>query len=167
MSGQTLITSADLRAFAGQFPTGVAVITTSDESGKLFGITISAVTSLSLTPPLFLICLDNHSNTLAAILRSGHFCINFLSARQAATSKVFASKIDDKFKGLDYQVGTLGSPMITGAVAHGECKLESTYAIGDHTIVIGALSGVLVHEEEPLVYCRGRYAALAELQATA
>jgi len=167
MPGHAHISPADLRAFAGQFPTGVAVVTTRDGSGRLFGITISAVASLSLAPPLFLVCLDHRSNTLGAILESRHFCINFLSSRQTGISKVFASKAEDKFREIDYTPGVLGSPMIAGAVAHGECTVQDIHAAGDHAIVIGSLARVAVHDEAPLAYCRGRYAALAEFHATA
>src|SRR5690606_23518811 len=91
----------DLRTFASQFAAGVAVISTSDSNGKGTGVTMTAVLSLSLNPPLFLVSLANNSNTLYAINESGHFCINFLSDQQAEISNVFASKGEDKLKNVN------------------------------------------------------------------
>ncbi|TPQ37983.1 MULTISPECIES: flavin reductase family protein [Cupriavidus] len=154
----------DLRGFAGQFPTGVAVITTADNGGKLHGITMSAVTSLSLAPPLFLICLNNTSNTLTAIKESGHFGINFLSSEQTDVCKVFASKAENKFHNVPHTFGEVGSPLIDGALAHGECLVQSTVGEGDHTIVVALLVRTQVRDLKPLVYHAGRFTAL-EAQA--
>ncbi|NYE24609.1 flavin reductase family protein [Pigmentiphaga litoralis] len=152
----------DLRRFAGQFPTGVAVITTADNDNKLHGLTMSAVTSLSLTPPLFLICLNNTSNTLTAIKQSGHFGINFLSSDQANICKIFASKAEDKFGTVAHTFGPAGSPLIDGALAHGECLVQSTIGEGDHTIVVARLVHTEVRDVAPLVYHAGKLTALAE-----
>lgn len=155
----------DLRKFAGQFPTGVAVITTTGSDGKLHGITMSAVTSLSLAPPLFLICLNNTSNTLMAIKESGHFGINFLSSGQTDVCKVFASKAENKFQDVPHSFGEVGSPLIDGALAHGECLVHSTVGEGDHTIVVARLVRTDVHDLEPLVYHAGKLTALASQPA--
>jgi flavin reductase (DIM6/NTAB) family NADH-FMN oxidoreductase RutF len=159
--------SVDLRRFAGQFPTGVAVITTCDTDGKCTGITMSAVTSLSLDPPLFLICLDNKSQTLNAISSSGHFCINFLSDRQAHISKIFATKGEDKFRDVDYTLGVTGSPLIKGVVAHGECQAETSHQGGDHTILIARVVHTATYDGKPLVYHGGKYATLGEFKIAA
>jgi flavin reductase (DIM6/NTAB) family NADH-FMN oxidoreductase RutF len=165
MDTSTTHSTVDLRRFAGRFPTGVAVITTRDDNGKCHGITMSAVTSLSLAPPLFLICLNNTSNTLAAIKRSGHFCINFLAAEQTGVCKIFASKSEEKFQNVEHTIGSIGSPLIDGATAQGECVVENTLAEGDHTIVIGRLERTHVHDREPLVYYGGQFTALAALES--
>jgi flavin reductase len=154
----------DLRKFAGQFPTGVAVVTTREPDGKCHGITISALTSLSLDPPLFLICLSKASNTLAAINNSGHFCINILASDQVSISRTFASKSDDKFRDVQYTLGLLGSPLIDGATAHGECQVEASHEAGDHVIVIARLARTAVADAEPLVYHAGKFTALAQCE---
>jgi flavin reductase (DIM6/NTAB) family NADH-FMN oxidoreductase RutF len=161
MSTDTLERPVDLRRFAGRFPTGVAVITTRDTHGKCHGITMSALTSLSLDPPLFLICLNNTSKTLGAIKSSGRLCINFLSAEQIDVSKTFASKDDDKFREVRHTLGELGSPVIDGAVANGECIVETSHEGGDHTIVIARVVRTLVNPGEPLVYHAGKFTSLA------
>jgi len=161
MSTNQIESEVDLRQFAGQFPTGVAVITTADKHGKLHGITMSAVTSLSLSPPLFLICLNNTSNTLTAIKESRHFGINFLSSDQTEVCKIFASKADNKFRNVAHTLGEVGSPLIDGALAHGECVVHSTVGEGDHTIVVARLVRTTVRDLQPLVYHAGQFTALA------
>jgi flavin reductase (DIM6/NTAB) family NADH-FMN oxidoreductase RutF len=160
MSVSAPITSGELRSFAGHFATGVAVVTTRSPEGELCGVTINAVTSLSLDPPLFLICLDHKSNTLAALLGSGHFGLHFLSREQAEISKIFASKRPNKFDEIDYTIGEGGSPLIDGVLAAAECRLSEICAGGDHTIIIGQVEKVHVHGGEPLLFHRGAYAAL-------
>jgi flavin reductase (DIM6/NTAB) family NADH-FMN oxidoreductase RutF len=160
MSTPSPITSTDLRAFAGHFATGVAVVTTRSPEGDLSGVTINAVTSLSLTPPLFLICLDHKSTTLGAVMASGRFALHFLAKNQTAISKIFASKSADKFAGVDHMIGESGSPIITGVLAAAECSLAEICVGGDHTILIGQVEKVHIHGGEPLLYHRGVYAAL-------
>jgi flavin reductase (DIM6/NTAB) family NADH-FMN oxidoreductase RutF len=157
----------DLRKFAGQFAAGVAVITTADAEGKCTGVTMTAVLSLSLNPPLFLVSLDNNSNTLSAIKANGHFCINFLSEQQARISKIFSSKDENKFRDVEFTTGLTGSPCIAGAVAHGECEVQDSHAAGDHTILIGRVMRTAVHGGNPLVYHGGKYASLSEFKAAA
>ncbi|MEE9926398.1 MAG: flavin reductase family protein [Brucella anthropi] len=159
--------NVDLRKFAAQFAAGVAVISTVDREGRRTGVTMTAVLSLSLNPPLFLVSLNNGSNTLEAITESGHFCINFLSDRQADVSKVFATKGDDKFKDVDFSSGVTGSPCISGAVAHGECEVQDRHQAGDHTILIGRVVRTAIHGGNPLVYHSGKYASLSEFNHAA
>ena len=156
------ITPADLRTFAGQFATGVAVVTTRGADGELAGVTINAVTSLSLTPPLFLICLDHKSNTLGAVLGSGKFALHFLAKEQTQVSRIFASKSADKFAAVDHSIGDNGSPIIDGVLAAAECSLAELCPGGDHTIIIGQVEKVHINGGEPLLYHRGAYAALEE-----
>lgn len=150
----------ELRRFAGQFPTGVAVVTTRDRSGRKHGITINAVTSLSLDPALLLVCLDSRSNTLTALLESGCFCLHFLRTDQEPLSRAFARKHDDKFGDLDFEIGRTGSPVLGDVVAAGECRVSASYPGGDHVIVVAAVEHVRVAGGEPLIFHRGRYASL-------
>lgn len=152
--------AVDLRKFAGQFASGVSVISTADESGKCVGITMTAVMSLSLTPPLFLVSLDNKSTTLAAIRDNGHFCINFLSKDQSSISQTFSSKSDTKFSDISFSTGVTGSPCIEGALAHGECEVEEVYNGGDHTIIIGRVVNTDIKGGDPLLYHGGKYATI-------
>lgn len=159
-SAPAAVSATELRAFAGHFATGVAVVTTAHPDGALHGLTLNAVTSLSLDPPLYLVCLDHRSNTLKALKESGHFAVHFLDRSQSEISRVFASKQEDKFAGVEHIVGESGSPLIRGVLAAAECRLSEICAIGDHMIVIGEVQRTHVFGGEPLLYHRGGYTAL-------
>lgn len=154
------VSPQELRSFAGHFATGVAVVTARGAGGDLSGVTINAVTSLSLDPPLYLVCLDNGSNTLGLVRESRAFALHFLAKHQAELSSLFASKRADKFAGVRHVVGETGSPIIEGVVAAAECVVTEILPAGDHTIVIGAVASARVDGGEPLLYHRGAYVAL-------
>lgn len=150
----------ELRTFASNFATGVAIVTTTDGQGNLCGLTLNSVTSVSLDPPLLLVCLANDSSTLAALNRSNSFCVHYLSAEQQALSNRFAKKLDDKFSDVSHSIGETGCPIIEGVVAFCECEVEGRFPGGDHTIVVGAVKRTSVLGGEPLVFHRGRYVNL-------
>ncbi len=117
------------------------------------------MTSLSLDPPLFLICLDHKSKTLGALPRAViSACIPL--PEQTEISRVFASKQERKFESISHRPGRRGSPLIEGVVAAAECRVSELCPGGDHTIIIGEVETVHVHGGEPLLYHRGAYAAL-------
>lgn len=161
------ISPKELRAFAGHFATGVAVVTTAHPDGSLHGVTLNAVTSLSLDPPLFLVCLDHKSNTLAALQASGHFGLHFLSHEQTEISQICASKQDNKFANIRYKPGRNGSPLIEGVVAAAECSLANVCPGGDHAIIIGAVDSIHVFGGEPLLYHCGGYTTLTNKRMVA
>ncbi len=167
MSVSNIIQPSELRTFAGNFATGVAVVTTRGTDGRCYGLTMNAVTSLSLNPPLLLICLDNESSTLRALNESNHFCLHFLAADQQPISNLFSTKAEDKFASLPYAIGEFGSPVLSGVVAAGECQVVSMYPGGDHTIVVGAVRAMSISGGEPLLYHRGQYASLVEHRKSA
>lgn len=155
--------SIDERSFRkalGCFPTGVAVITTTDDSGRPVGVTVSAFSSLSLEPPLILFCLDRRTNGLDAF-RSGAFGVSVLRETQREISIRFASRNDDKFAGLEIVTGVTEVPLVPDALATLECTLETVVEGGDHFIFIGKVEHV-EHQAggQPLVYFRGAYATL-------
>ncbi|HZR03963.1 MAG TPA: flavin reductase family protein [Burkholderiales bacterium] len=150
----------EFRRFAGSFPTGVAVATTRDRSGQVFGTTMNALTSLSLDPPTYLMCFGTQSNTLAALHETGLFCLNFLTVKQEHLAKLFASKNPEKSFGVAFSSGANGMPVIEGVLAHSEGHVVALHAGGDHTIVVGQIDKVHVGEGEPLVFYRGEYRRL-------
>ncbi|GLK56412.1 flavin reductase (DIM6/NTAB) family NADH-FMN oxidoreductase RutF [Methylopila capsulata] len=154
------VSPSDFRSFADQFATGVAVVTASGPEGEKSGVTITGVTSLSLDPPLYLVCLDNGSNTLGLVREAKAFALHFLTKDQSDISRVFASKQADKFSGVGHAIGETGSPIIHGVLAAAECVVLRITAIGDHTIVVGEVKATTVNGGEPLLYHRGAYAAL-------
>jgi 3-hydroxy-9,10-secoandrosta-1,3,5(10)-triene-9,17-dione monooxygenase reductase component len=149
------------RAVAGHWPSGVAVITTTDKTGAPFGLTMSAVTALSLVPVQFLICVDDNSNTLPALLESKAFCINFMAHGQESVAMRFASKKGMKFEGLGFQTLESGSLLIDGVAAYAECRVAAVYDGGDHRIVVGSVIDMALLGGDPLTYFGGQFRRLA------
>jgi len=149
--------AANFRQFAGSFATGVAVITARTREGAYSGLTMNAVTSLSLKPPLYLICLGNSSNTLTAVLETKRFAINFLASHQIGLSKRFASKEPDKFTGVDYALGETGCPLLKDVVATCECQVKTVHPGGDHKIIIGKVMRISIHGGDPLIFHNGKF----------
>ena len=159
------ITSDQFRRASGLWATGVSIVTTVDTSGKPYGLTMNAVTSLSLNPPMFIVCVDNNSDTLAPMRESKVFCINVLASGQQDLSNRFAKKGDEKFNGVAHARGTSGAPVLEGALLSIECAVSSIVAGGDHQIMLGEVQRIVTNESpgiEPLLYFGGRYAAVAK-----
>lgn len=157
----------DVNAFRqalGCFPTGVAIVTTIDESGDPVGITCNSFSSVSLTPPLVLWSLRTASRSLQTYQNARGFAINVLSAHQQALSNRFASgTIQDKFEGVDHSVGESGLPLIDACVATFECKTVAQHTEGDHVIFVGQVEHFGHGQQfDPLVFCKGAYASLTE-----
>lgn len=155
------VDSDEFRSLCGLWPTGVSIVTTRDGQGRSYGVTMNSVTSVSLEPPLLLICLRNESDTLTAMRESGMFCINLLASGQEDLSRRFAHRRPDKFKGTRTHDGRLGAPVLEGVLAALECRVEEVYPGGDHRIVVGEMvHGVRYNENAlPLVYFKGNYSA--------
>ncbi len=145
------------RRIAGQWLTGVTVVTSRDAAGAPVGLTMNAISPLSLSPPMFLICLDLGSETLRAIEASGTFAINFLGGEGGDACKAFSRKGPDKFADVLHEAGAHGSPILKVAIAHVECVLHDAHIAGDHKIVVGAAVAGTVSGGEPLAYFCGRF----------
>lgn len=147
------------RSTMSMWASGVAVVTTSDGTVRA-GLTVSAFTSLSLTPTLILVCIDRHSSTLEVIQNSGVFAVNMLSEHQAEISQRFASRrVQDKFAGEQWHSEKTGAPILDSALAWLDCELSSCYDGGDHLILIGQVlaTGIQTVDDGPLLYYRGGY----------
>ena len=152
------------RQIAGSFASGVTIITSGQEGGY-HGMTASAFTSLSLNPPMVLVCVDRGARTLGVIESCGCFNVNILAQDQEDVSRSFAKRSEpgeDGMRGVVYTLGKLGAPLIKGALAAFECRVALRYDGGDHVIFIGAVEdGSLEDEVEPLLYFQGRYRAMS------
>jgi flavin reductase (DIM6/NTAB) family NADH-FMN oxidoreductase RutF len=135
-----------------------------DRQGEPRGLTATAVCSVSLTPPLVLVCIDQAADCYWAFRKARAFAVNLLRADQESLSRQFATKEALKFEGIVHRPGVTGVPILSNALAHLECQLTAQYPGGDHTIFIGEAvdSAVASSEKEgsPLVHFRGRYARL-------
>jgi flavin reductase (DIM6/NTAB) family NADH-FMN oxidoreductase RutF len=157
------VSAADFRHAIGHFPTGVTVVTSVGIDGQPVGTTANAVSSLSLDPPLILVCFDRSSQTLEAVLAHGAFAVNVLGARQEHLSANFARRgLAAAWDGVRHRPGRTGSPRLHGVLATLECTVEHQLPGGDHEIVVGRVRDVETSAAEapPLVFWRGRYAAL-------
>src|SRR5438477_7601413 len=150
----------ELRKVMGCFATGVTVITTCDQRGKPYGLTANAVTSLSLTPPLLLICVDRKAETFPHFFDSKIFVLNILREDQEDVSRRFATTGADKFAGLAYRIGHLDTPILEGTLGHVECRIIETLEGGDHVIHIGEVQHAEAVDGPPLIFFRGKYRTL-------
>lgn len=142
----------------GSFASGVTIVTTKGEDRVVRGMTVSAFSSLSLEPPLCLICIDKMASLHDQLRQDTHFAINILAQDQEAVSRQFASKgLEDRFKGVPLKEGRTGAPLIEGAVACIECRVVNSYPGGDHTIFVGEVVSACTTESGPLIYFRGKY----------
>ena len=151
-----LVASETFRKVAGHFASGVTVVTTRTAATD-YGTTASSVASLSLTPPMMLVCLNKESATGQAVLRSGVYAVNVLSQGQAHLARTFAAKGGDKFGGVGYWHGQLGVPLLAGALAHIECRVTEQVSGGTHTVFLGEVRYAAAEEGNPLAYYRGDF----------
>lgn len=150
------IDDARFRQALGHFASGVTVVTTA-AGGELYGMTVSSFSSLSLNPPLILICIDKGVPSHDILKDAGRFVVNILEERQEHLSRRFATTATDKFKGVAWHTGKLGLPVLDNTLAAIECSLRDTLDGGDHTIFIGEVVDVEVREGAPLLYYRRGY----------
>ena len=158
--GVTALDAGELRRTLGSFATGVAVATTLDSEGIPRGFTANSFTSVSLDPPLVLVCVDKSASCYPAFAGTNHFGINILCEEQQQLSRAFASKSTDKFADLPWVSGITGSPIFPDSTAWLDCELHDRVEAGDHLIVIGKVRS-FGHSaaKRPLGYHRGSYIA--------
>ncbi len=157
MSG---FTSKDFRATVGTFATGVTVITTRGEHS--YGMTANAFSSVSLDPPLVLVCVISPSEGRDQIAANGCFAVNILHAEQEPISRYFASRDRprgrDAFNEVSHKIGVSGSPIIDGVVGFLDCRLHTSHEAGDHEIFIGEVLELgFSPDGQPLVFHGGGY----------
>jgi 3-hydroxy-9,10-secoandrosta-1,3,5(10)-triene-9,17-dione monooxygenase reductase component len=148
------------REVFGHFATGVAIITGAGPSGA-GGMTANALCSLSLDPPLALVCFQEGARTLPIVREAGRFGVNVLAIEQEHLAGVFASKVPEREKLVTVEHTYVdGVPIIEGALAWAVCDLRDLIAGGDHTIAIGEVTAMGHGEGEPLIWYRGGYRSL-------
>jgi flavin reductase (DIM6/NTAB) family NADH-FMN oxidoreductase RutF len=156
--------SKDFRATVGAFATGVTVVTTRGEE-HAYGMTANAFSSVSLDPPLILVCVISPSEGAEHISRNGVFAVNILAEEQEPLSRYFASR--DRPRGLDafrevaHRIGASGSPILEGSAAFMDCRVHAAHEAGDHLIFIGEVLEIATREDgSPLVFHGGGYRQL-------
>ena len=156
-----MITKEEFKAALGRFASGVTVVTTKDANGHRHGLTVSAFCSVSLEPPLILICILKSTGSYHAFRESGFFAVNILSESQQEISNRFAAHLDDKFAGIEYREGIAGIPVLLNCLVNLECRLKNSYDGGDHTIFIGEIEEATFRDRRPLLYFHGNYRKLS------
>ena len=157
----TVFDPRDFRRALGVFPTGVTVITTRDCDGTPRGFTANSFTSVSLDPPMILVCVAKTAETCPIFVDTDSFAVTILGSMQRPVSALFASKTKEKFSSVPWTEGTLGLPLIDGAAAWFACVREKSIDAGDHVILLGRVSDYSHTPDEPLGYCRGAYVDFA------
>lgn len=150
----------DFREALACWASGVTVVATEFE-GRRYGLTASSFTSVSLTPPLILVCVDRRAESCEALRRAGQFGLSVLAAGQDAEALRMARSGEDKFDGLRFLQGALGQPLLEGALAHLECRTFRVDDAGDHVILLGEVLSASVLPREPLLYYQRRFRLLA------
>lgn len=148
------VDDAQFKAALSHFASGVTVVTT-ELDGTPYGMTVASFASLSLRPPLVLICIEKAVKTHDAIAAAKKFGVSILSNHQQDISSRFASKSEDKFSGVD--VVQRSVPLIAGALTTLECTVTEQVPGGDHSIFVGEVVAVETREGAPLVYFRSAY----------
>jgi flavin reductase (DIM6/NTAB) family NADH-FMN oxidoreductase RutF len=156
-----VIPADQFREVLGHFATGVTIVTTTNGDGRPTGLTASAFTSVSLEPPLVLVCVDHKAQSYPALIERGRFAVNILTTRDEDVSRRFATSRLDKFDGVPHRLGELGLPLLEGALAQLECVTVARHVEGDHTILVGRVERARSAPGEPLLYYRGRYGRLS------
>ncbi len=146
-----------LRNAFGAFATGVTVVTTRQPDGTPRGFTANSFTSVSLDPPLLLVCLAKTAHSAETFANAPHFAVNILAEDQKAVSGLFASRTPDKFQNCAWSPGPSDLPLIDGSLAQFTCANHQLVDAGDHLILIGRIEHFTTTEGQPLGYFRGNY----------
>lgn len=155
------VSSEEFRHACGRFASGVTIATVLDAGGVPHGLTVSSFCSVSLNPPLILICLGHSVTVIEAFRAARYFGINVLGAEQRELSDHFARKGHDRFGATPWHGGSTGVPLLEDTLAEVECELDQRWTAGDHDIFVGRMVRARVSEGHPLVHFASRYRRLA------
>jgi len=160
----TTVSSELFRRVMGSFPTGVTVLTVEREPGQVHGMTANSFTSVSLDPPLILVCVDQNARLLSYLKEQGRFGVSILKDTQQQISELFAKPQQDpaeeEMLGVRFKWTDTGIPLLEDALAHIACNVVAQHMSGDHTIFVGEVESMELKVGEPLLYYRGRYLAV-------
>jgi len=151
------------RQAMASFPSGVTIVTTVDAAGTWWGFTATSFCSLSLRPPLVLVCLAVDAQCHPAFAAAESWVVHMVPPHYRDLALRFSTKGVDKFAQGEFVANRHGNPVLTGACAVLECETFAHYDGGDHSILVGRVAESHVHDEEPAVYCRREFHTLSPL----
>jgi flavin reductase (DIM6/NTAB) family NADH-FMN oxidoreductase RutF len=151
-----------LRRALASFATGVTVVTTMHDKTAPVGITVNSFTSVSLDPPLILWCLGNDTDSYDIFANCTHFAVHVLHQEQEEISQIFSTKNSSKFTDIDWETGEFGSPLLKDFASCFQCETETTYAGGDHIILLGRVKSIETQKKQPLVYHNSAYCRISD-----
>ena len=154
------VTPDEFRSVLGRFPSGVTVVTTKARDGSDEGMTVSAFCSVSLDPPLVLICIEKTASAYDALITAPGFVVNILSATQEQIARRFSIVDIDRFDGVGYSRSQNGLAVLDDVVGIIECATVAMHDAGDHTIIVGEVEATRAQNGTPLLYYRGGHAQL-------
>lgn len=140
------------REAMANYPTGVSIVTATDESNTPFGLTVNSFASVSLDPLLILWSIDNNASTYDKFMEIDKFTVNILAENQAEIASVFASSKEDRFENCEWYYSEHNLPIISEAMASLQCNVFNKIEAGDHIILIGEIFHIHVEEKAPLLY---------------
>ena len=150
-----------LRDALGCFATGVTVVTCTDSNGNPVGLTANSFTSVSLDPPLLLVCIAKSAASAEALIGAGHFAVNVLQTEQQPASIRFATRHEDRFGPNDWSPGEYGAPVLECSLGVFECAAHAVHDGGDHHLLLGRVVKARFDDGlDPLLYFRGSYRRL-------
>ena len=150
-----------LRDALGCFATGVTVVTCVSEGGEPAGLTVNSFTSVSLEPPLLLVCLHKQAASATALIAAPYFAINVLQTEQQPASITFSTRVEDRFGTTPWSSGEAGAPILKDSLCVFECERYAVYDGGDHHILVGhVVKASFDASLDPLLYFRGSYRRL-------
>lgn len=141
------------------YPTGVSVVTATDENNKPIGLTVNSFASVSLDPLLILWSIDNNVSTYNKFMTTDKFTVNILAENQAEIATLFASSKEDRFGNCDWHYSKHNLPIISGVMAYLQCNVFNKVEAGDHNILIGKVFNIHVEEKAPLLYHKRKLGA--------
>jgi flavin reductase (DIM6/NTAB) family NADH-FMN oxidoreductase RutF len=163
--GSSGLLAAEFRLACARFATGVTVVTVADSGGQPHGLTMNSFTSVSLFPPLFLVCIDKTAASEPVFKKDVHLAVNVLGEEQQSLSRRFSGAYDDRFATVDWAPGLHGAPLLSGVLATIEGKIIERLDAGDHIILLAEARSTSFREGRPLVYYGSRYQRLGEINS--
>jgi flavin reductase (DIM6/NTAB) family NADH-FMN oxidoreductase RutF len=154
--------ASEFRRACARFATGVTVVTVADRAGQPHGLTVNSFTSVSLTPALFLVCIDKGASAEPIFQTGVHLAVNVLEEEQQSLSRRFSGAYDDRFATVEWAPGAHGAPLLSGVLATIEGKIIQRVDAGDHIILLTEARSTSYREGRPLIYFESRYQRLGD-----